>query len=110
MQGICAELDRVGQQEGYTTSLAHQLELVHDPDLTPSARMLAIMRERGEGFSQFAQRMSQQHLSYFEGIELDPSRQRFFTDEAERSRQLQQEMEQSDEPPFAQFLQDYFAQ
>jgi glutamate--cysteine ligase len=72
--------------------------------------MLAIMRERGEGFSQFAQRMSQQHRSYFEGLELDGSRQQVFTEEAERSRQQQREMEQSDEPPFAQFLQDYFAQ
>ncbi len=110
MQGICEELDRAGQRVDYSASLAQQLELVHAPELTPSARILSIMRERGEGFSQFAQRMSQQHYSYFEGLKLDAPKQRMFTEEAERSRQQQRKMEESDEPPFAQFLQDYFAQ
>jgi glutamate--cysteine ligase len=110
MQAICKELDRVGQRGGYSTALERQLDLVRDPELTPSARMLAIMRERGEGFSQFAQRMSLQHHSYFEELELDASREQVFVEEAERSRQQQRVMEESDEPPFAQFLQDYFAQ
>ncbi len=110
MEDICLQLDRSRQQADYSSSLARQLELIRAPELTPSARMLAAMRERGEGFCQFAQRMSLQHRNHFEGLKLDASREQLFTNEAERSRQRQLEMEESDELPFEQFLQDYFAQ
>ncbi len=105
MEPICTLLG-----ESYSISLKQQLKLIRDPDLTPSARILAAMSEQDEGFFQFAQRMSQQHQSYFAELELDAKREQLFSDEAERSRQRQLDLEAVDEQPFEKFLQEYFAQ
>ncbi len=110
MQGVCELLDANEPERPYSRALARQRERVRDPDLTPSARMLAEMRENEEGFFQFAQRMSQQHHDYFRGLELGDERRRLFEEEVVRSREQQRVMEQSDEVSFKAFLAEYFAQ
>ena len=110
MQGVCELLDADDPDRPYTTSLQRQRDLMEDPDLTPSARMLAEMRERGEGFFGFAQRMSMQHQKYFRGLELSPERRELFLQETERSLQRQREIEAADGQSFDDFLADYFAQ
>ncbi len=110
MHGICEQLDRDDPARPYSTVLAQQLEVIADPDRTPSAMMLAEMRENGEGFFQFARRMSQQHKSFFDRWELSAERQGLFEDEAGRSIEQQITMEESDKVPFGRFLEDYFNQ
>lgn len=110
VQEVCGVLDAVTGDDRYTTALAEQRAAVADPERTPSARMLAEMRENGEGFFQFAQRVSQQHHHYFQTVALTEERRRLFQEEAERSREQQRLLEQRDSRPFAEFLQDYFAQ
>ena len=110
MQGVCELLDVDNPGKPYTASLQRQLELVEDPDLTPSARMLAEMRERGEGFFRFAQRMSLQHQKYFCGLSPSPQRRELFLRETEQSLRRQREIEAADTLSFEQFLEQYFAQ
>ncbi|MEA3277675.1 MAG: glutamate--cysteine ligase [Pseudomonadota bacterium] len=91
-------------------SLIRQREKVRDPALTPSARMLAEMRANGEGFSEFARRVSDQHRDYFHGLALSPERQRFFERLARESHERQREIEAGDHVSFDEFLEGYFAQ
>jgi len=110
MQGLCEVLDGGGPNGPYTASLRHQRELIDDPESTPSARMLCEMRDRGEGFYNFAKRMSLRHREYFEGFELDIDREQFFLEQAALSWQRQREIEAADDVNFDDYLQRYFAQ
>ncbi|MEW7979438.1 MAG: glutamate--cysteine ligase [Candidatus Sedimenticola endophacoides] len=110
MQGICELLDEGRAQAPHQRSLVRQRERIADPEQTPSARMLRQMRERGEGFFQFAQRMSHRHRDYYEGAALSGERLEWFRREAEASQRRQCELEAADEVDFATFLRQYFAQ
>jgi glutamate--cysteine ligase len=110
MAGVCQVLDDATPGRPYSRALAAQVDKVRDPDLTPSARMLAEMRANGEGFFQFAMRMSLQHRHYYRGRRLDPERQRWFEQLAQESLQQQQALEAANDEPFGQYLQRYFAQ
>ena len=83
MSGVCEVLDAATLDRSYSNSLAAQREKVHDPELTPSARILADMRANGEGW---------------------------FVAQARESLRLQRELEESDHEPFAAYLARYFAQ
>lgn len=110
MLGICEQLDGDDPERPYSRVLKQQLEVVADPDLTPSARMLAEMRENGEGFFHFAQRMSQQHKSLFDEWDLTAQRKGLFEQEATSSIERQSVMEDAAQIPFDRFLQEYFNQ
>lgn len=100
-----------GEEDGpYSSAVAQQREAVVDPELTPSARMLAEMRENGESFFGFAQRKSQQHQRYFGGLAMSRERELMLQQEAQDSRQRQCEIEAADDKDFDRYLQDYFAQ
>lgn len=110
MQGICELLDEGESDAPYMQSLKLQQAVVKDPELTPSARMLAEMRAQGEGFFHFAQRMSLRHRDYYNTLSLSAERQEMFARECRISHQRQREMEASDREAFPVFLQRYFDQ
>jgi glutamate--cysteine ligase len=110
MEGICEQLDQSDPEGGYCLALEEQLEVVHNPEATPSARMLTEMRSNGENFFQFAKRKSLQHHNYFDLLQLDPDRYQTFQDEVTRSRDQQRILEQGDSQSFGEFLQGYFNQ
>ena len=86
------------------------MEAIADPDRTPSARILADMREHGEGYFDFASRLSQQHRNHFLALPRDP--ERFYAIETSviKSVRDQEKLEAADTLSFDEFLQDYFAQ
>ena len=110
MSGVCEVLDATTLDGAYSHSLAAQREKVRDPELTPSARILAEMRAHGEGFFQFAMRMSRQHRDYFRARPLPAERRHWFVQQARESLRLQRELEEADHEPFAAYLARYFAQ
>lgn len=110
MEGICECLDRGRGARPYSAALAEQLERVRHPDLTPSARMLSEMRDRGEGFYEFANRVSREHQRWFERLPLSDERRRLFAEEARASLARQAAMEAADDVPFDEYLRRYFAQ
>ncbi len=87
-----------------------QMEKVRDPDVTPSARMLAEMKARGETFQQFARRLSHQHAREALNHFVPPEREREWDTLAGESLRQQQAMEASDEMDFDVFLAAYLAQ
>jgi glutamate--cysteine ligase len=103
-------LDGEDAERPYSEALAQQRAAVINPDLTPSARMLAEMRENRESFFAFAQRKSQSHQHYFHALALAERQSEIFEAEAERSLQRQQQIEAADDVDFDTYLENYFAQ
>ena len=108
MIGIAELLDS-GSDGPHVASLRRQREKIDHPDLTPSARMLAEMRDRGEGFFALAWRWSETHRQAFQMAELAPEQQALFERLAAESIARQQAIEASDQVDFDTFLNDYFA-
>jgi glutamate--cysteine ligase len=93
----------------YRQTLDEQQARLRDPDLTPSGRMLREMRERGEGFYAFANRLSHEQWHYLEGLELDEALRNRLAQLAGESLERQRAMEAEEQQPFDEFLRDYFA-
>jgi len=110
MQPICAVLDRGSLDRPYQLALQHQLAVVDNPALTPSARILACMRENGQEFGCFASNTSALHKHYFNAEPLDEDTQRQFEDMAAASLQKQADIEANDKLDFDEYLSRYFAQ
>ncbi|HFD81113.1 MAG TPA: glutamate--cysteine ligase [Gammaproteobacteria bacterium] len=110
MHGVCELLDLSTSGRPYCSALEMQQAKVHDPELTPSARSLAEMRERGEGFYHFARHMSEIHRHFFMNLPLSEQRQRYFTDLATKSHEDQKALEAADELSFPRYLERYYAQ
>ena len=81
-----------------------------DPELTPSARMLNEMRDRGEGFYHFARRMSEIHQHFFRNLPLDNDKEKYFDELAIKSIEDQAAMEATNEISFERYLQRYYSQ
>jgi glutamate--cysteine ligase len=108
---VCADLlDAHADGTPYRNAVAAQLAAVHDANLTFSARVLAEMDEHGEGYFDFARRMSTQHQRYFLELEPDREQTRAFENSVIQSLEEQQAIEQSDRQSFDDFLAAYFAQ
>jgi glutamate--cysteine ligase len=106
---ICRLLDRDDPAHSYSAALELQAAKIEDAALTPSARILAEMRQERESFFQFARRMSRQHRDYFSALApMTDARLKEFEAEAMRSLQAQQDMEASDAEPFEEYLARYF--
>jgi glutamate--cysteine ligase len=105
-----AELMDSGSGGLCVDSLRRQREKVLDPDVTPSARMLAEMRTNGETFFEYARRTSEQHKDHFLGLDLSAERRGLFERLSRESGERRQELEMTDDIDFDEFLRRYFAQ
>jgi glutamate--cysteine ligase len=105
-----AELMDGGSGGACTESLRRQREKVRDPELTPSARMLAEMRTNAESFFDFARRTSEQYRDGFRATPLGAEREVLFERLSRESRERQRELEAGDDLSFDEFLERYFAQ
>jgi len=109
MLAVATLLDQANFCENYFSSVKSQLASVHDPDLTPSARMLAAMRTAGEGFYHYARRMSLRHAMYYKKQALTEKKHRTFEQLARESIKKQQQIENADNTSFDTYLSAYFA-
>jgi glutamate--cysteine ligase len=107
---VCQLLDATALGKPYQASLALYLEQVRHPELTPSARMLAELRAKGESFARFAWRKSLEHAEYFRQRPLTSERLAWFNSLALNSVQEQERIEAEDRLSFEEFLQNYFSQ
>jgi glutamate--cysteine ligase len=105
-----AELIDGGSGGRCADSLSLQLEKVRDPELTPSARMLAEMRANSESFFEYARRTSHGYRDRFRGLSLSAEREALFKRLSRESWKRQRELELSDDIGFDEFLAQYFAQ
>jgi glutamate--cysteine ligase len=110
MQPICALLDQDSLDKPYQLALQQQLAVVDNPALTPSARILACMRENGQEFGCFASNTSALHKHYFNAQPLDAQAQKQFEDMATASLKKQADIESTDKLNFDDYLSRYFTQ
>jgi glutamate--cysteine ligase len=94
----------------HVQSVERQREKVVDPEATPSARILATMREQGEGFFAFARRCTEAHRETLRHREIDPAREALLDRLADESIKKQSDIEAADDRSFDDFLADYLKQ
>ncbi|ALG69310.1 glutamate--cysteine ligase [Beggiatoa leptomitoformis] len=110
MQQIACIIDAQQTAPIYNPILNTYREMVHHPDLTPSARVLAEMHDHKEGFHEFAKRYSLKHADYYRQLSIDAEKTQFFQQLAEKSLTEQTRLEAQPQAPFDTFLQTYFNQ
>jgi glutamate--cysteine ligase len=109
LRPLAALLDGLHGNDLYTYSLDQQVAKLNDAALTPSARMLHIMRSQQIPFFQFTMNQSIAHKGYFDEHPLRDADLAEFQRIARESIDQQLEMEASDTVDFDTFLEDYLA-
>ncbi len=79
-----------------------------EPELTPSAQILADIREKGQSFLEFTLDLSKTHADYFRQLRLPAEKMALFTGHAERSLECAQALEHLPSPTFEEYLAGYF--
>jgi len=110
MCAVAGILDAGEATKPYLDSLNPLLDAIDDQDNTPSAKVLAEMRENRESFQAYALRKSRQHEENFRARPLDGETAAEFRLEAEASLAAQRRIEEVDALSFEQFLGAYFAE
>jgi len=110
IEPICDILDAQDTTQPYRHTLEKQRLAIVNPDLTPSARVLAQMTEKQQCFKAFGISASAAHEAYFKARPLDEKTTQRFIDMAKLSQQQQQEIENTDTLSLADFLAAYFLQ
>ena len=110
MLGCCEVLDTGLEAKPHTAALQAQQKKFADPDMTPSAMMLAEMKQNNEGFFHFSKRWSERHCQYFRNMELDPCFEEKFIKLSKQSIEQQKALEANETQSFDDFLSCYFAQ
>ena len=107
---VAAELDRHDNNDSYSEAARLMQDLIDQPDATPSARIIAEIRQANTSFFGFALSMAQSHRDYFASItQPDDASNERLRREARESLQRQQEIEAADVIGLDEYLQQYFA-
>jgi glutamate--cysteine ligase len=102
-------LDAIFGGHDYQRSVELQRAKVDNPDLTPSAQVLAALKESGLDHTDWLLEKSKEHRAYFAQKPLDIERQTQFDEAKDLSLIKQQEIEDSDTVDFDTFLQQYLS-
>ena len=102
-----ALLDRAQGGTSHAASLAAQRKKLDDTDATPSARVLAAIRENGGSFQRFALQQSKLHAEQFLGNPPNAEDTARFTAQANASIEEQATMEREQSGSFDDFITDY---
>lgn len=108
LQAPASLLDEAHQTSQYRDNLAALRVRIDEPEQTPSARMLKVMRETEEEFVQFALRISTEHQQQFLSRSLPEETRQRFADAARESLAEQRHLEESDTLSFEAYLEAYF--
>jgi glutamate--cysteine ligase len=107
---IAAAAELLDQQRGdasHATALAAQRAKLHDPELTPSAKVLRAIRANGGSFEAFALEQSRTHAAQFRAQPPSADEAAFFTNLARESLAEQARMEREQSGNFDEFITDY---
>ena len=109
MQACAQLLDNSYATTEHSEALRKQVEKLNNPDLTPSAQVLASMREQQCSFSQFALKQSLQHAQTLSTPALDATKTAHYQMLAKQSHDAQQAIEQQDQCSFDEYMAEYLA-
>ena len=101
--------DKAHNTSAYSESVAQQIEKVHHPEKTLSAKIIQDIRDNEQTFYHFAMRKAVEHESYFKARPLEGDLLASLQQQSEASIQQQKSIEDSDELPLEEFLAEYFA-
>jgi glutamate--cysteine ligase len=105
---IAAALDAVHGTPEYTDALRAASSLLGQPDLLPSARVLAVMnQDHADSFLGFTRAQSQQTRTKLLALPFSSAQQAKFRGLSEQSERDQKAIEDSDSMPFEQYRQQY---
>ncbi len=107
--GIAALMDINEAGTPYRDAVEAQRAKLEDPELTPSAQILAAMRERHVPFFRFSMDQGFAHRQHFESLPLTAAEQQRFAQEVADSHAAQADIEAADELDFDGFLEQYLA-
>jgi glutamate--cysteine ligase len=110
MQEICEILDNGNSDKPYTQALNKQVEVIHHPELTASARILSAMRTQKMSITELVLQKSHEYTHDFRKCALDASVKRRFDLEVKASLAQQEHLDATEEIPFDQYLSNYFFQ
>lgn len=111
VRAIAEIIDNGEGSNDYVQAVDAQLEVINEPDATPSARVLNELRQTKTAFYHFAMASAKGHKEYFAEIEpLDAERLAVYEDEARTSLERQREIEKSDNITFEEYLANYYSQ
>jgi glutamate--cysteine ligase len=111
---ICIELVAVArlidpdERQGHVEAIRHQARAVDDPDRTPSAALIAELKDTGLPLADYGLALARRTRDYFLALlpEINQHRE-LLTSEAEASRRRQAEIEASDAVGFEEYLARY---
>ncbi len=106
---VAALLDARNGGTAHGDSLAAQAAKLLDPDLTPSARVLAELRTNGGSFGAFGMRQSERHAAYFRAHPPTDAEQTMFAELAAASLAEQRAIEQTPAGSFDDYVAAYRA-
>ncbi len=109
MQGPAELLDEIHNDGHYQAVLKRYQAAAQNPEQTPSAQVLAAMREHGEEFVEFARRISYEHAATLREQPLDRAAEARLTQAATESLAEQTRLEASDSLNFRDYVAQYFA-
>lgn len=105
---VAEELDRHDDNDCYAEAVRLMRTLIDQPELTPSARIIAELENANVGFFRFAHAMAANHRDYFASItQPDDAASEVFRKEAAESLKRQAEIEAGDSISLDEFLSQY---
>ncbi|HEY9033242.1 MAG TPA: glutamate--cysteine ligase [Pseudomonadales bacterium] len=110
MQPLAALLDRLKANSCYQKSLALQQDKFNNPALTPSAQLLARLRDQSLSFAEFTRRQSRHWQSHFLDQPLSDSTAQLYRELAADSIAQQQAIEAADTLSFDDYLARFYQQ
>ena len=103
-------LDRANGTTDHQVAVAEAKRLVANPELTPSARLLAEMESEALSHSEVISRYSKQWDGLHRRTEMTPETRIALADEAVSSLRRQRDIEESDSESFDSYLERFYAQ
>jgi len=109
MAPVAALLDAKHGGTAHADALAHAAAKLADPELTPSAKVLAALRNNGKSFAAFALKQSEAHAAYFRAHPPTAEEAAYFDQLAAASLAEQAEMEAAPQSQFDDYVAAYRA-
>ncbi|MES2935581.1 MAG: glutamate--cysteine ligase [Pseudomonadota bacterium] len=106
---VAALLDAQRGDNVHANAIAQQQAKLLDTALTPSARVLAALKQHGNSFPRFGLQQSLAHAAYFKARPLSAAESAYFNDLAHTSLHEQAEIEAAQTGDFDQFVAAYRA-
>ncbi len=101
-------LDAAQDTNLHETVLNRYCCLIESPDDTLSGQIVSLIKQRGDGFFQFARFMAEEHATSLRNHDLSTAQEKTFTEEVSRSFEKQQQLEDNSVGSFADFLAAYY--